>query len=319
MNKQIDLRCSEPSLVDSPLEIRGSSYSNPELHTPDMSNGYSKPVGCYYIPSVIEDSRILNCLLQSELSYVPSANYISSFQTEITSEMRTILAKWMYEVTEEQKCDASVFPLSLNLLDRFLCIVRVKKSQYQMLGAVCMLIASKIRHTFPMDAYIASAYTDHSVSSEEILCWESVIINKLNWDVCGIVSIDFLDPIIYQLKFKEEIRQIILKQTIFYIVLAAMDYSFMRYSPSTIAVISIASAISKLPIPSDIKCSLNINLMKLTNLDMELFNIIFDQMSQLYHRYIVSKNENSAPVKDEVYDKQRENHVTPSDIESINM
>jgi hypothetical protein len=63
-------------------------------------------------------------------------------------------------------CEDQVLPLAVNLMDRFLCVCNIKRQQLQLLGATCLLIASKVRSTNVLPVYLLCAYTDYSVSCE---------------------------------------------------------------------------------------------------------------------------------------------------------
>lgn len=76
------------------------------------------------------------------------------------------------QVCEEQKCQDEVFPLSMNYVDRFLSICPIRKSQLQLLGTACLLLASKLRETSPLTAEVLVFYTDNSITLDDL--WVSV-------------------------------------------------------------------------------------------------------------------------------------------------
>lgn len=72
------------------------------------------------------------------------------------------------QVCDEQRCEEQVFPLAINYMDRFLCLCPIAKNQFQLLGAVCLLLATKIRQCYALTADLLCAYTEYSVTPDEI-------------------------------------------------------------------------------------------------------------------------------------------------------
>ena len=67
--------------------------------------------------------------------------------------------------------------MAMNYVDRVLCLQRLAKSQLQLLGAVAMFIASKLKETVPLSAEKLILYTDNSITMDEILvCTHMYII-----------------------------------------------------------------------------------------------------------------------------------------------
>lgn len=73
------------------------------------------------------------------------------------------------QVCEEQQCEEEVFPLAMNYLDRILAIVKLRRNQFQLLGATCMFLASKLKDTAPLTAEKLIIYTDNSITLEQLL------------------------------------------------------------------------------------------------------------------------------------------------------
>ena len=73
-------------------------------------------------------------------------------------------------MTEEQNCEEQVFPLAVNLLDRFLALEApvLQRCQLQLLGCVCLLTASKLRQCRPIGVDLLVYYTDYSVTPAQI-------------------------------------------------------------------------------------------------------------------------------------------------------
>lgn len=66
-------------------------------------------------------------------------------------------------------CEEQIFPLAINYMDRFLCVCIIKRQQLQLLGATCLLIASKIRSSNILSVDLLCAYTDYSVTYDHMV------------------------------------------------------------------------------------------------------------------------------------------------------
>lgn len=70
---------------------------------------------------------------------------------------------------EEENSNEDVFPLAINYLDRFLAVMPTRKNYLQLLGAVCIFLASKLKDCRPLSAEKLCMYTENSITSRELL------------------------------------------------------------------------------------------------------------------------------------------------------
>ncbi|XP_047363687.1 G1/S-specific cyclin-D2 [Vespa velutina] len=198
----------------------------------------------YADPALIENDRVLQNLLKTEERYAPNSSYFECVQRDISPLMRKIVAEWMLEVCEEQKCQEEVFPLSMNYVDRFLSICPIRKSQLQLLGTTCLLLASKLREASPLTAEVLVFYTDNSVTLDDLWRWEQLVVSKLKWELSAVTPGDFLIHILSRLPVSPTWdHMMILRHAQTFIALSAREYKFSMYTPSMIAAASIAAAL----------------------------------------------------------------------------
>lgn len=167
------------------------------------------------------NDRVLRAMLKAEETCAPSVSYFKCVQKEILPSMRKIVATWMLEVCEEQKCEEEVFPLAMNYLDRFLSLEPVKKSRLQLLGATCMFVASKMKETIPLTAEKLCIYTDNSIRPDELLQMELLLVNKLKWNLAAMTPHDFIEHFLSKMPVAEDNKQIIRKHAQTFVALCA--------------------------------------------------------------------------------------------------
>ncbi|KAK3098556.1 hypothetical protein FSP39_020589 [Pinctada imbricata] len=238
----------------------------------------------YEDPVLLRDNRVLQNLLQTEDRYQPSPTYFACVQTDIKPNMREMVAQWMLEVCEEQQCEEEVFPLSMNYLDRFLSVLDLPRTRLQLLGAVCMFLASKLKETNPLSAEKLVIYTDSSITLEELMDMELLVLNKLKWDLSA-------------------------------------DCKFINYPPSMIAAGSVGAAAHGLRM--DIGHSLLLSLHKILNIDIDCLKSCQDQIEQTLSSnlsYVAQTPETMATKIDhhQSHRVHREGQpTTPTDVQDI--
>ncbi|XP_061773995.1 G1/S-specific cyclin-D2a isoform X2 [Nerophis ophidion] len=195
---------------------------------------------------------------------------------------RTPASFW---VCEEQKCEEEVFPLAMNYLDRFLAVVPTKKCNLQLLGAVCMFLASKLKETRPLTAEKLCIYTDNSIRPQELLEWELVVLGKLKWNLAAVTPNDFIEHIVRRLPLPEDKQTLIRKHVQTFIALCATDFRFAMYPPSMIATGSVGAAICGLQLDSANQSqwgdSLTDLLAKITNTEVDVLKECQEQIERV--------------------------------------
>lgn len=193
-------------------------------------------------PAIVGDSGVMARLLDLQARYAADRDYCKRVQSEILEPMRKTLALWMSEVCEERCCEDSVFPTAMNLLDRYLSRAAARKCQLQLLGCVCLLLASKMRQTRALAVDELAYLTDHSVTARQIQDWELRVLHRLDWDVASVVASDFVDHLVDMLCLPE-CADTVRRHANTFISLCATEYHFIGYTPALLATASVAAAV----------------------------------------------------------------------------
>jgi len=241
----VDIVCRESDVLDSVHHSTSQTMGRPTC----LSAAPDKVL-------LTDSQRVIHTLMAHENQYLVRNDYCETLQTCIQPYMRKILATWMLEVCEEQRCEDPVFPLAMSCLDRLLSHMVVQKSQLQILGSVCLLLASKCRQWRALSPEHLSYYTDHSVSSEDLKGWELLVLGRLGWDLGSVLAHDYVDYLLAALADSanrpnaSEQQQSVLNRArqhaITLLTLCSTEYEFMKFHPSLLACGGVLSAIQGL-------------------------------------------------------------------------
>ncbi|XP_074594292.1 G1/S-specific cyclin-D2-like [Brevipalpus obovatus] len=196
-------------------------------------------------PVFTDDDRVLQNLLYTQHHYVIKTSYFKTVQDGLKIWMREKVARWMIDVCEEERCESDVFPLSMNIMDRFLSLVKIFPSQLQLLSSVCIFLAAKLRQSKSIYAESLIRYSDYSFTKDQLESWELLVLSHLGWDLAAVTPNDFLNLILRRLptRGKSKIKLTTIKRHAqIFITICATDFRFSMLPPSFIAASCIAAA-----------------------------------------------------------------------------
>ncbi|XP_048866022.1 G1/S-specific cyclin-D2a isoform X1 [Brienomyrus brachyistius] len=276
-------------------------------------------------PNLVYDDRVLQNLLRIEDRFLPQSSYFTCFQKDIQPFMRRMVATWMLEVCEEQKCEEEVFPLAMNYLDRFLAVVPTRKCNLQLLGAVCMFLASKLKETRPLTAEKLCIYTDNSIKPQDLLDWELVVLGKLKWNLAAVTPNDFIEHIVRKLPLPEDKLALVRKHAQTFIALCATEFSFAMRPPSMIATGSVGAAICGLQLDDADRSLWGDNLpellAKITNTDVDFLKECQEQIEQVLVNSLREgrrQQQEGGSARGKAPEEQDQSS-TPTDVRDVNL
>ena len=165
-------------------------------------------------------------------------DYFTHLQPNLRPHMRRIVTDWMLEVCEDQQAGPEVFLLAVHYLDTFLSTTSIRKDQFQLVAATCLLLASKFGSGVPLSAVQLVLYTDHSITLEELVQWELLVLKSLNWELSAITPFALTSHILPLLQLPSS------PSTTSLLLHAASSYSATSLPPSLIASAAILTATS---------------------------------------------------------------------------
>ena len=192
---------------------------------------------------LVKDTRVLHNMLAGEKT-MRIEDYCHSVQTEIAPHMRKIVVDWMLEVCEDQQCQPEVFFLAVNYLDRFLSTVNIKKSQFQLLASVCILLASKFSQVVSITSEQLVIYTDNLITCEMIKDWEIQVLDTLQWEMSASTAHSFLEHF-FNRDCLQHCDKNVRRQAENIAAIAATEYKFITTKQSVIAAAALALAVNR--------------------------------------------------------------------------
>ncbi|XP_005491716.1 G1/S-specific cyclin-D1 [Zonotrichia leucophrys gambelii] len=276
-----------------------------------------------YLDASLLNDRVLQTMLKAEETCSPSVSYFKCVQKEILPYMRKIVATWMLEVCEEQKCEEEVFPLAMNYLDRFLSFEPLKKSRLQLLGATCMFVASKMKETIPLTAEKLCIYTDNSIRPDELLQMELLLVNKLKWNLAAMTPHDFIEHFLTKMPLAEDTKQIIRKHAQTFVALCATDIKFISNPPSMIAAGSVVAAVQGLHLGNtntflSYQCLTHF-LSQVIKCDPDCLRACQEQIESLLESSLRQAQQHSVSSETKTVEDEADLSCTPTDVRDVNI
>ena len=224
----INSNSTKGSSNNSSLASLSNSYNNNNIFNFKFNNKeeYIKYNGDY-----INESY--NNLLQEEytMKIKPIYGYMTS-QSDINIKMRAILVDWLIEMHEKFNFKSQTLYQTIWLIDTYLSLKYIKRSDFQLLGLGCMYISCKFNEIFYPILKDCIEISDGAYTKEDLLNIEKDILKTINYNVLPPSKEDFYNIIAKAFEFGE--KQYYLGK--FFMENSLIDYNMIKYPSSVIAV-----------------------------------------------------------------------------------
>lgn len=166
-----------------------------------------------------------------KLEATMSAGFFVHHQSEISSRMRAILADWLLQVNNEFENSVDTGYLAMQVVDRYLGRVNVKRNKLQLVGIASLLIASKMEETHYPDLGELLYLCDNIYTRDQLVEMESTIMRGLDHTLHSPTLLHFLRYYMKESPCSKTQRALALYLS----EQSLLDYRMLEYRPSRVA------------------------------------------------------------------------------------
>jgi len=161
--------------------------------------------------------------------------------TEVKDTSRAFLVEWIIDVHRKFRLMPETLYVTVFLIDQFLSLQQIKKSQLHILGVTSLLIATKYEEIYPPELKDLLQVSENKFSRAEVL--------KMELDMLSVLQFQVQVPTSY--RFLERFRKLSLvtanDDKLFFFAqylqeIALLDASLLKYRSSEIAAASLILA-----------------------------------------------------------------------------
>ncbi|RDD45684.1 Cyclin-F [Trichoplax sp. H2] len=142
--------------------------------------GVNRNQATAYVRKMVESCRNINIKL------------VNRIQLELNDRMRYILIDWLVEVAEMKEFSSEMLCNAIDLVDRYLEINPIPRSNLQLLGISCMVIASRYHCVDIMTIREAAWLTDNTYKYDEVVRMIGEVFAAVNGEIRTPSAFDYL-------------------------------------------------------------------------------------------------------------------------------
>jgi hypothetical protein len=117
--------------------------------------------------------EIYQSMRDLEPLYQIDNQYLQKKQTEIKDTSRGFLVEWIIDVHRKFRLLPETLYVTVNIIDRYLSITEIKKSQLHLLGVTALLISTKYEEIYPPELKDLLSISENKFKKEEVLKMEN--------------------------------------------------------------------------------------------------------------------------------------------------
>lgn len=120
-------------------------------------------------------------IILSEMKDNERSFNIFQHQKEIRPNMRVVLIEYLTKICAHRHFNKLTLFLTIDYLDRYMCVEGIKKEQFQLVGLSCLLIATKIEEVYPIRVVQLVKYADNMYTPKDFVLQERTILKALEF------------------------------------------------------------------------------------------------------------------------------------------
>lgn len=154
-----------------------------EYHGSDYDTKYSK--------------QLTQALLEREELYLQPAGTYSAVQVEVSLDDHAELVDWMAEVVYIQELQIDVLYLGVHIMDCVLRLKPMKRKSFQLLGATCIFLASKLEEVQAISSDTIARLAGNAFRVDDLVKMEIFITAVLDYTITIPTRLQFIDRIFF--------------------------------------------------------------------------------------------------------------------------
>ena len=118
---------------------------------------------------------------KEEFELKVNADYLTQVQipTEVKDTSRAFLIEWIIDVHRKFRLKPETLYVTVYIIDRFLSLSQIKKSQIHILGVTSLLISTKYEEIYPPELKDLLTVSENKFTKKEVLEMELKILKTL--------------------------------------------------------------------------------------------------------------------------------------------